>query len=158
MPLDPVLEQRLRDDLLDLVVIGSNLRVRLETDPSQIDEAHRAGLELLDEAEALLGSSHVLYRARQAHAAALGISDLARAAARRAEDVPPRSAWEHDAAGRLLLGAGDLARAEAAFERAIESPAPGPVAELPPGLVLLPTGPLPGCPHGLQHLRRSGPR
>ena len=51
-PLDPQLEQRLRDDLLDLAVIGSNLRVRLETDPKKAGEAHRAALALLDEAEA----------------------------------------------------------------------------------------------------------
>jgi serine/threonine protein kinase len=118
-PLNPGLEQQLRDDLLDLAVIGSNLRVSLETEPRRHADAHRAGLRLLDEAEALFGPSHVLYLARQAHAAALGLSDLASAAARGASRVPPRTAWEHDAAGRVLLAAGDLARAEAAFERAL---------------------------------------
>jgi len=69
--LDPQLELRFRDDLLDLAVIGSNLRVRLETDPKNTGEAHRAGLKLLDEAEALFGPGHVLFRARQVHATAL---------------------------------------------------------------------------------------
>jgi tetratricopeptide (TPR) repeat protein len=40
-------------------------------------------------------------------------------ASRGASRVPPRTAWEHDAVGRILLAAGDLAEAEAAFERAI---------------------------------------
>ena len=85
----------------------------------QVAEAHRAALEILEEAEALFGPSHVLYRARQAHATALGLSGLADEAARAAGRVPPRTAWEHDAAGRVLLASGDLARAEAAFERAL---------------------------------------
>jgi tetratricopeptide (TPR) repeat protein len=118
-PLDPAVDQQLRDDLLDLAVIGSNLRVGLETEPKRRAEAHREGLRLLDEAEALFGPSHVLYLARQAHAAALGLSDLASAAARGASRTPPRTAWEHDAAGRVLLASGDLERAEAAFERAL---------------------------------------
>jgi eukaryotic-like serine/threonine-protein kinase len=118
-PLDPQLELRFRDDLLDLAVIGSNLRVRLETDPNQVGEAHRAGLRLLEEAEALFGPGHVLYRARQVHATALGLSSMADEAARGASRVPPRTAWEHDAVGRVLLAAGDLAQAEAAFERAL---------------------------------------
>jgi serine/threonine protein kinase/tetratricopeptide (TPR) repeat protein len=118
-PLDPQLEQRFRDDLLDLAVIGSNLRVRLETDPKKADEAHGVGLRLLDEAEALLGPGHVLYRARQVHATALGLSSMAAAAARGASQVPPRTAWEHDAVGRVLLAAGEVTQAEAAFERAL---------------------------------------
>ncbi len=119
VPLEPQLEQRLCDDLLDLAVIASHLRVRLETDPAKAREAHRAGLRLLDEAEELFGPSHVLYRAEQSHAAALGLSSLAAAAARSASELPPRTAWEHDAAGRVLLATGDFAQAEAAFERAL---------------------------------------
>jgi len=121
-PLDPQLEARLRDDLLDLAVIESNLQAHLETEtgPKTAAEAHRAGLKLLDEAEALFGPAHVLYRARQVHARALGLSRIAAAAARGASQVPPRTAWEHDAVGRVLLAAGDLAQAEAAFERALD--------------------------------------
>jgi eukaryotic-like serine/threonine-protein kinase len=118
-PLDPELEQRLQDDLLELAVIRSNLRARLETDPKLAGEAHRAGIELLDEAESLFGPSHILYRARQAHAAALGLSSVAEAAGRCAARVPPRTAWEHAAAGRFLLATGNLAQAEAAFEQAL---------------------------------------
>jgi len=43
---------------------------------------------------------------------------MADEAARGASRVPPRTAWEHDAVGRVLLAAGDLAQAEAAFEQA----------------------------------------
>jgi eukaryotic-like serine/threonine-protein kinase len=117
--LGPQLEQRLRDDLLDLAVIGSNLRVRLEADPKKLGAAHRAALALLEEAEASFGPSHVLYRARQAHAEAIGLASVAAAAARGALRVPPRTAWEHDAAGRVLLASGDFEQAEAAFEQAI---------------------------------------
>jgi tetratricopeptide (TPR) repeat protein len=119
-PLRPPLRERLRDDLLDLAVIASNLRVRLETNAKKAGEAHRAGLELLDEAEEVIGPSHVLYRARQAHAEALGLAGIADAAARDASRVPPRTAWQHDAAGRVLLATGDFAQAEAAFERALQ--------------------------------------
>jgi hypothetical protein len=117
--LDPQLEQRFRDDLLDLAVIGSNLRVRLELDSAKAGDAHRAGLQILDEAEELFGPGHVLYRARQVHATALGLLAMAEGAARGASRVPPRTAWEYDAVGRILLAAGDLALADAAFERAI---------------------------------------
>jgi eukaryotic-like serine/threonine-protein kinase len=118
-PLDSQLELRLRDDLLDLAVIGSNLRVALETDPTKAGAARRASLKLLDEAEALFGAGHVLYRARQVHANALGLSRMADEAARGASRVPPRTAWEHDAVGRVLLAAGEFALAEAAFEQAL---------------------------------------
>ena len=50
-PLEKELAQRLRDDLLELAVIRSNLRVHVEKDPEKAIEAHQEGLELLDEAE-----------------------------------------------------------------------------------------------------------
>ncbi len=119
LPLDPELAQRLRDDLLELAVIRSNLRVRLETNPEKAIEVHQEGLGLLDEAERTFGPSHVLFRARQAHAAALGLSSVAEAAGRSAARVSPRTAWEHDAAGRVSLAAGNLAQAEEAFAQAV---------------------------------------
>ena len=117
--LAPRLEEQIRDDLLELAVTGAALRVRLETDRARVLEAHRAGLRRVDEAESLFGPNHVLYLAREAHAAALGLSDLAAEAARGAGRVPPRTAWQHDAEGRIRLASGELDRAEAAFERAI---------------------------------------
>jgi eukaryotic-like serine/threonine-protein kinase len=118
-PLDPDLASRLQDDLIDLAVIGANLRVSLESEVKKTDEARRAALEVLDEAEALFGATHVLYRARQMHATALGLSTISQVAAQKASQVPPRTAWEHDAVGRIYLAHGNLAGAEAAFERAL---------------------------------------
>jgi eukaryotic-like serine/threonine-protein kinase len=117
--LEPQLELRFREDLLDLAVIGLNLRVALETDPANASDARREALRLLDEAETLFGVKHVLYRARKVHAQALGLSTMADQAARGASRVPPRTAWEHDAVGRVLLAAGELAQAEELFEQAL---------------------------------------
>jgi len=119
--LDPESEERLRDDLLDLAVIWSGLHVRLAADGGGDGEgrARREALQVLDEAEAAFGPSHILYRERQAHAEALGLSGVARDAALGAARVPPRAAWEHAAVGRALLAAGDVQGAEAAFERAL---------------------------------------
>ncbi len=117
---DARLDRQIRDDLLDLAIIGSMLEVQLQPNSKRAAHAHRAGLAVLDEAEASLGPSHVLYLARQAHARSIGLPALAEAAARDADRVPPRTAWEHDAAGRVLLSAGDLVRAGDCFERAME--------------------------------------
>jgi serine/threonine protein kinase len=117
--LDRDREQRARTDLLDLAIIWASLRVRNGRDATQADTARRQALRTLDEAEALFGPSHVLFRERRAHAEALGLLEVAATAARGAAQVPPRTAWEHDAVGRSLLASGDLVPAEAAFERAL---------------------------------------
>jgi tetratricopeptide (TPR) repeat protein len=111
--------ERLRADLLDLAILWASLRVRLGMDARETGEARREALRVLDEAEVTFGPSHILFRERQAHAKALGLSDVADDAARGASRVPPRTAWEHYAVGRSLLASGDLVRAEAAFERAL---------------------------------------
>jgi len=118
-PVDRILEERLRDDLLDLAVIVSSVGFRRGAEPESVRRAHRDGLRLLEEAEALFGPSHVLYLAKRSHTMALGLSDQADVAARGAIAVPPRTAWEFDAAGRILLESGNLSRAEASFERAL---------------------------------------
>src|SRR5262249_33287003 len=67
-----------KGDLLDLALLGADLRVRLA--PAHAgDEARRAALQMLAEAEELFGPSPVLSRDRQAHAAALGLTDVAHA-------------------------------------------------------------------------------
>ena len=55
----------------------------------------------------------------RAHAEALGLSSLADAAGHCADRLKPRTAWEHAAAGRLLLATGDLSQAEKSFEQAL---------------------------------------
>ena len=118
-PFEAQIEERLRNDLLDLAIVASDLRVRLAAGSRQIDDAHRLGLKRLNEAEELFGPSHVLYRARQAHARAIGLLQIAETAGRDADRVPPRTAWEHDAVGRLLLANGNFAQAESEFTRAL---------------------------------------
>jgi tetratricopeptide (TPR) repeat protein len=118
-PLDPELERRIRDDLLDMALIGSDLRVRWASDPVKAAHARRAALAILGEAEAEFGSSHLLCRAKQAHASALGLVRESAASGLAASRALPRTAWEHDAVGRLLLAAGELAEAATEFEKAL---------------------------------------
>jgi serine/threonine protein kinase len=47
-PVDPRIEDQLRDDLLDLAIIGASLGARLETEPVRVAEAHRAALGILE--------------------------------------------------------------------------------------------------------------
>ena len=102
-----------------MAVIGSNLRVALETDPGKADVARQAALTVLDEAEALFGPGHVLYRARQMHAKRLAFQAWPMTRPAAPARVPPRTAWEHDAVGRILLAAGEIVLAEAEFERVL---------------------------------------
>jgi tetratricopeptide (TPR) repeat protein len=107
-------ERRWRADLLDLGILTAHLGSRAAT-----PAAHRRALDVLDEAESLLGPNGVLYLERERHARALGMIPAADEAARRAGALPPRTAWEHLAAGRAALGSGDLDRAAADLERAV---------------------------------------
>src|SRR5262249_38689828 len=90
----PEWERQWRTDLLDLAVIAAPLGGR-PAPPGQAAAAHRRALGMLDEAEALLGPSGVLDLERVTHARALGLNDVAGAAAARARSLPPQSAWEH---------------------------------------------------------------
>ena len=60
------------------------------------------------------------WRERQSHAEALGLTDLARAAARSGAELAPRTAWEHYALGRSLLASGALEAAAVEFDRATD--------------------------------------
>jgi serine/threonine protein kinase len=116
--LDPDEAQRFRTDFLDLAILWADLRVRLTA--GRQDEARRDALRTLDEAERLFGASPVLARERQSHAEALGLADVARAAARSRAELVPQTAWEHYALGRSLLAAGSLEAAAVEFERATD--------------------------------------
>jgi serine/threonine protein kinase len=91
---------QVRADLLDLAILWADLHTRLSADGPA---ARRTALQVLAEAEELFGPSHALYRERSVHAAALGQADAAAAAAQRARELPPKTAWEHYAAGLALL-------------------------------------------------------
>jgi serine/threonine protein kinase len=117
--LDTDIEQRVQLDLLDLAILGCNLRAGLA------DKGREAGvrleaLQMLDQAEALFGPSAVLYHERHRHAEALGRFDEALQAKRRAANYPPRTAWECYALGRALMQDDDLEGAAVELERAVD--------------------------------------
>ena len=115
--LEPDAEQGVQVDLLDLAILGADLRVRLARDHQA--SARRDALRMLAEAERLFGPNAVLYHERHAHAEALGERDLAREAERRASAYPPRTAWQHYALGRSLLQAGRLEAAAGRLQEAV---------------------------------------
>src|SRR5262249_950716 len=112
--------QRIEIDLLDLAILGADLRVRRAA-PADVSAARQQALRTLTEAEALFGPSHALHRERRVHAEALGLSDVAKTAAADASRLPPRAAWEHCALGRSLLAEGKAQAAAAAFREAVRS-------------------------------------
>jgi serine/threonine protein kinase/Tfp pilus assembly protein PilF len=115
----PELAATVRVDLLDLVVLWADLHTRLAT-PMPATAAQEQALAILDEAEQLVGPSCVLAQTKQTLAAAVGRTAVADAAGRQAASLPPRTAWEHYALGRVYLRAGDIATAAAEMDRALE--------------------------------------
>jgi tetratricopeptide (TPR) repeat protein len=109
----PELDQELRNDLLDLAAIWTDLRVRLAP-PKESQAMRREALQLLEEAEALLGPSPVLEQERRLHAQALGLKETAQAV------EPPRTVWARHALARSLLGAGRYEEAAAHLEQVRE--------------------------------------
>ena len=88
--------------------------------PDQVDHARREALQVLTEAESEFGGSIVLSRERQKLTAALGRNDLARQAAKEIATLTPRTAWEHHAIGRSLLGSGQYDRAAKQLRQAVD--------------------------------------
>jgi serine/threonine protein kinase/Flp pilus assembly protein TadD len=113
--LPPSLRQQVREDLLDLTVVASDLGTRWRGGRP----AEQRALRVLAEAEELLGPSRVLCRQRQRHAERLGLTEVAREAARRGAELVPHTAWEHYALGRSLLQEGQLREAAAALREAV---------------------------------------
>ncbi|MBV8313750.1 MAG: tetratricopeptide repeat protein [Planctomycetaceae bacterium] len=111
---EPEVERAIRADLLDVVTVWADLRVRLVPE-AESEEARRDALRQLDEAEALLGPSPALDRLRRSYAKALGMADSSGTPA-----AEPHSAWEHCDLGRSHLRSGDLPRAEEQFRLALE--------------------------------------
>jgi serine/threonine protein kinase/Flp pilus assembly protein TadD len=116
--LDPEIARRFRTDFLDLGILWADLRIRLAS--GREADARRDALRTLEEAERLFGASPVLVRERQSHAEALGLTDVARAAARCRAELAPETAWEHYTLGRSLLAAGALEAAASEFDRATD--------------------------------------
>src|SRR5206468_2106397 len=85
---------------------------------SEVEQARRDSLRVLAETEDLFGPSVIVCRQREVLARALGQQKLAEEAGRRADQLPPRSAWEYAASGRTLLLAERVEEARSAFEQA----------------------------------------
>jgi serine/threonine protein kinase/tetratricopeptide (TPR) repeat protein len=114
---DPEVERRIRTDLLDIVTIWADVRVRLAP-ASGAGQARREALALLDDAAALLGSGPALERLRRTYGKALGRPLASDGAANLKPE--PQTAWEHCDLGRAYLREGDYARAVAQFQQAID--------------------------------------
>ncbi len=85
-------------DLLDLAILGADLRVRLARGPA-MRSAHQEARTILAQAEALLGTGAVLCQEQRRHARALGLPDAPPTGA----DPVPRTSWEHCTLGRSQL-------------------------------------------------------
>ena len=111
---DAETEQRIKTDLLELVVVWADLRVRT-TPESEITQSTREALEILDQAALHLGPSPALNRERQFYAQVLGLP--------RSPQNPessPSSAWDYYHLGRFYLRSGLAQKAAAEFQQALE--------------------------------------
>jgi tetratricopeptide (TPR) repeat protein len=98
----PAVDDETRADLIDLMVLWADSRVRFASVTKAV-EANREALRILGEVETLLGSSPSLERQRRECASALGLENGARTVASRAS-----SAWDHFDLGKSHLRSGDL--------------------------------------------------
>jgi eukaryotic-like serine/threonine-protein kinase len=106
-------EPRIRTDLLDLMTVWADLRVRLAGASEQV-EARVEALARLDEVASALGSGPALERLRRNYGEALGRFPSG------AGEIEPRTAWEHCDLGRACLRDGELRRANEHFGRAVD--------------------------------------
>jgi serine/threonine protein kinase/Tfp pilus assembly protein PilF len=117
----PDIERDLRNDLLDLALLWADLKVRLAP-ASQLDQARRDAVRLLEEAEGLCESSPVLDQVRQHYKSALdagGTNSIPRVADG-SHSISPQTVWEHYAVGRSLFRTAKIAEAQTEFQRAID--------------------------------------
>jgi serine/threonine protein kinase/tetratricopeptide (TPR) repeat protein len=108
-------------DLLDLAILSADLQVRLAPEAEK-HTARAQALSLLDEAQALFGSSAIVQHEHRRHWRALHDQegDGAKEIASSAEQPPaPRTAWEYYALARAWLQVDELDRAAAALDRAL---------------------------------------
>jgi tetratricopeptide (TPR) repeat protein len=112
-PLDADIERDVRADLLDLVLLWADARVRLAS-PEHADAERRRALAVLDEAESLCGPSLALNQRRRD----LG-RELGRPESSGRPDPSPKSAREHCELGRSYLRIGSFQQAADEFQRAV---------------------------------------
>jgi len=112
----PELEQQVRADLIDVLIVWSDLHARRAPE-EKAAKAHEEVLQRIAEAQSVLGSSCVLDHERRAHLLALGRSAVE---ATDGQSGPPAAtAWEHYALGRAYLRAGQLRPAMAEMDQAL---------------------------------------
>jgi serine/threonine protein kinase len=101
------LEVAVRDDLLDLAIFWADLQTPLAP-VAPAEQFRRQALEVLDQAEDLLGPSPVLDAERRFHGGPP-----------RPGGAGQRTAWEYYALGRCLLRSGQLEKAARAIGQAV---------------------------------------
>lgn len=109
----------LKDDLADLALFWATVEERRGgKKPAHLAAQRR--IEILLEAERLIGPRLIFCRELTRLAKLVGDGALARQTARKEADLKPVSGWEHYALGRSALTAGDLVAADRHFRRAVE--------------------------------------
>ena len=106
-------ERTIKADLIELAAVWSDLRVRLAP-PEERVSVQRAALDVLETADAAYGPGLALRQQRRVLAEALG-----EPRDKLEPDPTPRTAWDHDDLGRVLLRSGRVAAASAEFRRAL---------------------------------------
>jgi serine/threonine protein kinase/Flp pilus assembly protein TadD len=99
-----------RTDFLDLLVLWCDIRARFAIDAEAVS-VKRENLQILSEAEALIGSSPSVARLRHMHAQELGLAQNTSAA-----DFEARTSWEHFDLGKSYLRSNDLTHAIREFQ------------------------------------------
>lgn len=108
-----------KQDLIDLAIFLADVRLQTAT-AEERSQAVRDGLNLLADAEYLIGKRLVLSREQERFARLIGDEQTAATAAKKAAALQPASAWEHYALGRTAFTAGDLDLADEHFRAAVD--------------------------------------
>jgi eukaryotic-like serine/threonine-protein kinase len=111
------LEHRIRTDLIDIITVWADVRVRVAP-AGEEEEARREALAWLDQAAGTIGSGPSLERLRRSYAKAIGRSTSIVGVA--TGELQPRTAWEHCDLGRAYLREDDYPRAAQEFQRAVD--------------------------------------
>jgi serine/threonine protein kinase/Flp pilus assembly protein TadD len=105
----PAVDERMRADLIDLMVLWSELTVRFAS-AGEAATAKREALRVLAEVEALIGKSPSIFRQREAYA-----QQLSPETHHPEVVLTVSSAWEHFDLGKSYMRSGDLRRASQEF-------------------------------------------
>src|SRR5438128_1905019 len=116
LPMRPQVRRQAKTDLLELAILRADLQFSLSADEQT---AHRLALDIVTEAERLIGPDCVLDHEHERHAAALGLNADAQEAARRFAGSIPTLAWHYLALGRAALRLGSAEKAAGYFEQAL---------------------------------------